>query len=106
MYYSDIPRGCPLTYLKGCRLVFIPPYSPDFNPIEESFSCREPRVFFVFLQLLSLLTPYSVKSYIRRHYIRMQDHPYPEVALLEACHEAVTAENARGWFAHAGYKFL
>jgi hypothetical protein len=23
----------------GCLLVFLPPYSPDFNPIEESFSC-------------------------------------------------------------------
>lgn len=23
----------------GSRLVFLPPYSPDLNPIEESFSC-------------------------------------------------------------------
>ena len=23
----------------GCLLIFLPPYSPDFNPIEESFSC-------------------------------------------------------------------
>jgi len=23
----------------GCLLMFLPPYSPDFNPIEESFSC-------------------------------------------------------------------
>ena len=23
----------------GCLLVFLPAYSPDFNPIEESFSC-------------------------------------------------------------------
>ena len=23
----------------GCVLLFLPPYSPDFNPIEESFSC-------------------------------------------------------------------
>ena len=23
----------------GCRLHFLPPYSPDLNPIEESFSC-------------------------------------------------------------------
>lgn len=23
----------------GSLLVFLPPYSPDFNPIEESFSC-------------------------------------------------------------------
>jgi transposase len=25
----------------GCVLIFLPPYSPDFNPIEESFSCGE-----------------------------------------------------------------
>lgn len=25
----------------GCILEFLPPYSPDFNPIEESFSCSE-----------------------------------------------------------------
>lgn len=25
----------------GCLLIFLPAYSPDFNPIEESFSCRE-----------------------------------------------------------------
>lgn len=23
----------------GCLLIFLPAYSPDFNPIEESFSC-------------------------------------------------------------------
>ena len=28
----------------GCRLYFIPPYSPDFNPIEETFSVLKARV--------------------------------------------------------------
>jgi len=23
---------------RGCELVFLPPYSPDFNPIEQAFS--------------------------------------------------------------------
>jgi DDE superfamily endonuclease len=23
---------------KGCELVYLPPYSPDFNPIEQAFS--------------------------------------------------------------------
>jgi len=27
----------------GCVLKFIPPYSPDLNPIEESFSAGEER---------------------------------------------------------------
>src|SRR5258708_18288295 len=25
----------------GCVLLFLPPYSPDFNPIKESFSCSD-----------------------------------------------------------------
>ena len=25
----------------GIHLLFLPPYSPDFSPIEESFSCGE-----------------------------------------------------------------
>ncbi len=27
--------------MAGCLLIFLPPYSPDFNLIEEAFSCRE-----------------------------------------------------------------
>jgi transposase len=23
---------------RGCQLLYLPPYSPDFNPIEEAFS--------------------------------------------------------------------
>ena len=28
-------------WVTGCILKFLPPYSPDFNPIEESFSAGE-----------------------------------------------------------------
>ncbi len=33
---------------RGCELIYLPPYSPDLNPIEEAFAkltrrcCREP----------------------------------------------------------------
>jgi transposase len=27
------------SFLLGCLFIFLPPYSPDFSPIEESFSC-------------------------------------------------------------------
>lgn len=36
IHKSDALRAA--VEVKGCRLVFLPPYSPDFNPIEESFS--------------------------------------------------------------------
>lgn len=67
----------------GCILVFLPPYSPDFNPIEESFSC--------------------VKYWLRRHWPDFQDSLFPEIDLMEACMQAVTAEKAAGWFRHSGY---
>jgi hypothetical protein len=63
-------------------LLFLPPYSPDLNPIEESFS--------------------SVKAWIRRHWKHMMHSDTPELDLLEACGH-VTPEMAKGWFAHSGY---
>jgi transposase len=36
----DAILGILFDTLTGCRLLFLPPYSPDLNPIEESFSCR------------------------------------------------------------------
>lgn len=65
------------------KLVFLPPYSPDFNPIEESFSC--------------------VKAYLRRHYRDFQDSETPELDLELACYAAVTPEKVYGWFSHSGY---
>lgn len=82
----------------GQVLLFLPPYSPDFNPIEESFSCGT---------LLNVLYAndthfLAVKHWIRRNWRNMQAAEYPEIALLEAS-GAVTAEKARGWFRHSGY---
>jgi transposase len=64
----------------GCRLLFLPAYSPDFNPIEEAFS--------------------KLKAFLRRAEARTR-------AALEAAIAAalatITAADARGWFAHCGY---
>jgi transposase len=30
---------------QGCILAYLPPYSPDLTPIEESYSAREPTVW-------------------------------------------------------------
>lgn len=65
---------------RGCSLLFLPPYSPDFSPIEEAFS--------------------KVKARLRRAAARTRG------ALVEAIGralDAVTAKDARGWFAHCGY---
>lgn len=65
---------------KGCQLVFLPAYSPDFSPIEEAFS--------------------KLKAALRR--IGARSHE----ALFEAIAQAlltITAADARGWFKHCGY---
>jgi transposase len=65
---------------RGCSLVFLPAYSPDFSPIEEAFS--------------------KIKALLRKAKARTHE------ALLEAIGRAlnaVSAQDARSWFAHCGY---
>jgi transposase len=65
---------------RGCQLWFLPPYSADFNPIEEAFS--------------------KVKALLRRAQARVLE------ALFEATEEAllaISAQDARGYFEHCGY---
>ncbi len=65
---------------RGCSLLFLPPYSPDFTPIEQAFS--------------------KLKAILRGLGARTRE------ALQEAVRlaiEAITPDNALAWFAHAGY---
>lgn len=65
---------------RGCQLLFLPSYSPDFSPIEEAFS--------------------KLKAFLRRAGART-----PET-LQEALGQAlltITAHDALGWFTHCGY---
>jgi transposase len=66
---------------RGADLVFLPSYSPDLNPIEGAFS--------------------KIKALVRKEGARVRE------ALVEAIGRAlgaITAEDAAGWFAHAGYR--
>ena len=65
---------------RGCELLYLPSYSPDYNPIEEAFS--------------------KIKEIVRRACARTRE------ALLEALGEALFAVSfldAQGFFEHAGY---
>ncbi len=65
---------------RGCRILFLPPYSPDFAPIEQAFS--------------------KLKTALRRTGARTRE------ALAEAIAAAlatITPADARAWFAHCGY---
>jgi transposase len=64
----------------GCELIYLPPYSPDLNPIEEAFA--------------------KLKALLRRAGARCE-------ALMEAIGQALdalTASDARGFFEHRGYR--
>jgi hypothetical protein len=66
---------------RGCELIYLPPYSPDLNPIEEAFS--------------------KLKHILRKIGARGKE------ALVEAMGralEAVSVEDVRGFFAHCGYR--
>jgi transposase len=66
---------------RGCQLLFLPPYSPDFNPIEEAFS--------------------KIKGLLRKAQARTRE------ALIEALGVAISAVNARdarSFIEHGGYR--
>jgi len=65
---------------RGCQVLFLPAYSPDFSPIEEAFS--------------------KIKTFLRQRGARTRE------ALQSALEDAlptVSATDALGWFAHCGY---
>jgi transposase len=77
------PRVRKLIESRGCELLYLPPYSPDLNPIEEAFA--------------------KLKALLRRAGARSRE------ALIEAMSgalKAVTTSDARGFFEHRGYRQL
>ncbi len=65
----------------GAEVFYLPPYSPEFNPIEEAFS--------------------KIKNLLRKAAARVRE------VLIEAIGEAlseVTHEDARAFFEHCGYR--
>jgi DDE superfamily endonuclease len=68
---------------RGCELLYLPPYSPDLNPIEQAFS--------------------KVKGLLRKAEARTRG------ALIEAMGralDAVTIRDVRGYFGHCGYRSM
>ena len=68
---------------RGCKLLYLPPYSPDFNPIEEAFS--------------------KIKGILGKGEVRTRE------ALVRAMGVAISAVSARdawGYFEHCGYGLL
>lgn len=81
----------------GCVLLFLPSYSPDLNPIEQSFSYGESLELVLFLTLLINLWFISqVKYHLQRHWQELQNGEFPILDLEEACYASVTDQKAIG----------
>lgn len=73
-----------LNVVLGARLIYLPPYSPDLNPIEQAF--------------------HSIKAWLRRHEseaVRPEVRPW----LIEQAVASVSRENAEGWIENCGYEW-
>ncbi len=64
----------------GARIIYLPPYHPEFNPIEEMWS--------------------KVKIYLRKCQARSLDSFQNAI---KSAFQAVTQNDLLGWFKHAGY---
>lgn len=69
-----------LVAARGARLLYLPPYSPDFTPIELAFS--------------------KLKTHLRSAVARTRE---ALKTALEAALAWITAEDAQNWFDHCGY---
>ena len=74
------PRARQAIEAQGCELRFLPPYSPDFNPIEQAFS--------------------KLKAFLRRAEQRTPDGLWHAIGVGLS---QITQHDARGWFRHCGY---
>ncbi len=69
---------------KGCELLYLPSYSPDYNPIEEEAFAK-------------------IKNLLRKAAARSKE---ALVEAIAAALSAITAEDVRGFFEHAGYRLV
>ena len=67
----------------GAEVWFLPPYSPDFNPIEKMWS--------------------KIKEFLRAAKARTQEALLNAIA---AALNAITAQDAQGWFGDCGYCYM
>jgi len=77
-YHPKVATACAS---HDVRLLYLPPYSPDFNPIESGWALQ--------------------KQYVRRY------APRDSAALVRVARSArfrVTPSHARNWFGHCGYR--
>ena len=71
-----------LLHQAGILVLFLPPYSPDLNPIEEAFN--------------------YIKAYLKKHDILLQSGaPLPTV--IDAGFESISKDHCNAWITDSGY---
>ncbi len=78
-----VPEVLDLFRQAGILVFFLPPYSPDLNPIEETFS--------------------YVKTYLRKHDELLQSLPGKSMDILKSAFHSITSDQCISWIAHSGY---
>ena len=69
----------------GCKILFLPPYSPDYNPIELAFS--------------------TLKSWLKANRDFVETYPDPEYSMMVACSQ-ITPDLAKSYFKKSlGFSF-
>ena len=72
----------PLARNAGVRILYLPPYSPDLNPIEPGWALQKK-----FVKAVAPRTPEALRRVVQRARFK------------------VNARHLRGWFRFAGYQF-
>nr|GAT56020.1 predicted protein [Mycena chlorophos] len=81
---TPFPGPLSLADRYGVRIEYLPPYSPDFNPIEEAFS--------------------KIKAFIRRNRdVFSLRRGAKALYDMHVAMDIITPEDAWGYFVHAGY---
>lgn len=69
-----------LVEARGARLLYSPPYLPDFNPIKLAFS--------------------KLKTWLRTAQARTREAP---AAVIQTATDWITGHDTKNWFDHCGY---
>ena len=85
-FYFSLCCFCRLdtNFPAGAQLVYLPPYSPDFNPIEQAF--------------------HSIKAWLSHHEneaVNAAIRPW----LIRQAANSISVENAEGWISNCGYSW-
>jgi len=82
MHHGDAGTALALILsLKNCSLIYLPPYSPDLNPIENAFG--------------------TIKHYLKDDPLYFIESP--ENAILNAC-KKIKPQQIRNWYRLCGYE--